>query len=276
MEFLLFPKKTYYLTQAYGPLSYSHQGRYAIDVSAAGGGSRAVYAPFTGYVAQVYVNPNDAYTIWLVSDEKVLCADNKAYYAVMQIGHPSEIASFKVGDRFKQGQFLMNDGTTGMATGEHIDLEIAVYDNKDDIKVGFYQNSYGVYGLVNAAPPTKYLVLENDAKVLNDVYDGISYPIKKESEVINIHYNTGVYKTLADMRVRTGPGINYPQKQVRAMSIDGQKHATSTNPLAPAFYKTGTVFDALEIFIMDDEVWAKTYSGFVNIIYKDEVNCEKI
>lgn len=276
MEFLLFPKKTYYLTQAYGPLSYSHQGRFALDVSAAGGGSRAVYAPFTGYVAQVYVNPSDAYTIWLVSDEKVLCADNRAYYVVMQIGHPSEIADFKVGDRFKQGQFLMNDGKTGMATGEHIDLEIAVYNNKEDIRVGFMQNSYGVYGLVNAVAPTKYLVLANDVKVLNDIYDGISYPMKRVKEVINHEYNIGIYKTLADLRVRTGPGVNYPQKKVRAMTLDGQKNATSTNPNAPAFYKTGTLFDALEIFIMDDEVWAKTYSGFVNIVYKDEVNSVRI
>ncbi len=276
MEFLLFPKKTYYLTQGYGPISYSHQGRYALDVSAAGGGSRAVYAPFTGYVAQVYVNPLDAYTIWLVSDEKVLCADNKPHYVVMQIGHPSEIADFKVGDKFKQGQFLMNDGKTGQATGEHIDLEIAVYDRKEDIRVGFYQNSYGVYGLINAVAPTKYLVLANDTKVLNDVYDGITYAIKTESEVINLEYNTGVYRTLDNIRVRTGPGINYPQKRVECLTKDGQKNATSTNPLAPAFYRTGTLFDALEIFIMNDEVWARTYSGYVNIIYKNEVNCEKI
>ena len=276
MKFLLFPKRTYFLTQAYGPLSYSHQGRFAIDVSAAGGGSRAVYAPFDGYVGQVYVSPSEAYTIWLVSSEKVLCADNKPYYVVMQITHPVEIANFKVGDTFKQKDFLMNDGSTGFATGEHIDIEIALYDRKEDIKTGFYQTSYGTFGLVNAVAPTKYLVLSNDTKVLNDVYDGIKYPIKTESEVINIEYNTGVYRTLDNIRVRTGPGVNYPQKRVKALTADGKKNATSTNPDALAYYKKGTLFDAIETFIMDDEVWAKTYSGFVNIIYKNEVNCEKV
>ncbi len=276
MEFLLFPKKTYYLTQGYGPLSYSHQGRYALDVSAAMGGSRAVYAPFTGYVARVYAQGADAYTIWLVSRDKVLCADNRAYYAVMQITHPVEIKDYKEGDEFKQGDFLMNDGSTGMATGEHIDIEIALYDRKEDIKANFYLTTYKTYGLINAVPPTKYLVLTNDTKVLNDVYDNVSYYIKKEKDVINMDYNIGRYKTLDNIRVRTGPGVSFPQKRVKALTLDGQKNATSRNPEDLAFYKKDTIFDALEIFIMPDEVWARTYSGFVNIIYKNEVNCEKI
>ena len=154
--------------------------------------------------------------------------------------------------------------------------DLVSYDRKEDIKTGFYQTSYGTFGLVNAVAPTKYLVLSNDTKVLNDVYDGIKYAIKTESEVINIEYNTGVYRTLDNIRVRTGPGVNYPQKRVKALTADGKKNATSTNPDALAYYKKGTLFDAIEIFIMDDEVWAKTYSGFVNIIYKNEVNCEKV
>lgn len=276
MEFFLFPKRSYYLTQGYGPNSYSHKGRYALDVSAAGGGYKECYAPFSGHVAKVFTSPKEAYSIWLVSDEKVICANNKAYYAVMMLTHPEGIKNYKVGDTFKQGDYLFNDGSTGYATGAHLDIEIAIYDRKEDIKVGFTYTSAGTYGLVNATDPCKYLVLRNDVVVLNDVYDGKTYYIKKEYEVDDIRYDVGRYRCLANIRVRTGPGVDYTQKKVEDLSADGKRNATSQNPLSLAYYKKGTIFDALEIYIKENEVWAKTYSGYVNIIYFDEENCERI
>lgn len=276
MEFLLFPKNSYYLTQGYGLNSYSHKGRKAIDVSAAGGGYKEIYAPFTGYVAKVFVSSIYAYTIWLVSSEKVLCADNKWHYAVMQLTHPEGISKYKVGDRFKQGDYLFNDGSTGQATGPHVDIEIAIYDRKEDIKVGFVLSSYGTYTLINAVEPTYYLVLKDSTIVLNDVYDGKVYYIKKEAEVEDIRYDVGRYKTLANIRVRTGPGVEYRQKRVEELSSDGKRNATSKNPNALAYYKKGTIFDAREIFVKEKEIWAKTYSGYVNLVYYDEVNCQAV
>lgn len=276
MEFLLFPKNSYYLTQGYGANSYSHKGRKAIDVSAAGGGYKEIFAPFSGYVAKVFINQKDAYTIWLVSDEKVLCADNKLRYAVMQLTHPEGIANYKAGDRFRQGDYLFNDGSTGQATGAHVDIEVAVYEKEEDIKVGFVLSSYGTYTLTGAIDPVKVLVLKDDAIVLNDVYEGKEYYIKKEYEVEDIRYDVGTYKTLANMRVRTGPGTDFRQKKVKELTVDGKKNATSKNPDALAFYKKGTVFDALEIIVKEKEIWARGYSGYINIVYYDEVNSEVI
>ena len=184
MEYLLFPKKTYYLTQAFGKGTYSHQYRKAIDVSAAGNGSRQIYAPFSGKIKKKYVsNPRIAYSCWLVSDYKVMCADGNERYAVAMFTHPNGIANIKNGQHFNQGQYMFDDGTTG-GCAAHLDLEIAVYDNVKDIKVDWYNNN-GQWTLCNAVDPFKYMVMANDCKVLNTYYAPFNknYVFKKVSEV---------------------------------------------------------------------------------------------
>ena len=84
MEVFKFPKKSYYLTQGFGVNTFSHKNRKAIDVSARGG-YKEIYAPFSGYVSKIYVKRNNSYTIWLTSNEKVLCADGVARFAVVMI-----------------------------------------------------------------------------------------------------------------------------------------------------------------------------------------------
>ena len=74
MEYLNFPKMSYNLTQGFGKNSYSHKYCKALDISGYKGSSK-IYAPFTGYVGNVYVKKGNAYSIWLVSEEKVMCAD---------------------------------------------------------------------------------------------------------------------------------------------------------------------------------------------------------
>ena len=90
MEVFKFPKKSYYLTQGFGVNTFSHKNRKAIDVSARGG-YKEIYAPFSGYVSKIYVKRNNSYTIWLTSNEKVLCADGVARFAVVMMTHPNKI-----------------------------------------------------------------------------------------------------------------------------------------------------------------------------------------
>ena len=281
MEYFKFPKKSYYLTQGYGDDSYSHKGRIALDVSAAGGGYKEIYAPFTGYVAKTYINPKYAYTCWLVSDEKVICADGIARYAVCEFTHPVEIAKLKIGQKFKQGDFLMNDGDTGQATGKHLDFETAVWDNKDDIVADWKTNSYGNLALVNVCDPTTVMVLENDCKVLNESYLSKNYHFKKESEVvirpISEKYTIGTYQAVYDVAIRKGASTKYPQKKVKDLTKDGQKNATSTNPNDLARYKPGTLFDALEIIEnAPNDIWARGYSGYINIVSGQWQNSKKV
>lgn len=280
MEYFLFPKKSYYLTQGYGKGSFSHQNRIALDVSASGGGSKEIYAPFTGYVAKIYVDKRFAYSCWLVSSEKVICADGVLRYAIAMFTHPSEIASLRVGQTFKQGDHLMNDGDTGHATGKHLDLQIAVYDNKGDIKVDWHKVN-GDWSLIGDVNPCDYMVMANDCKVLKETYLNKAYHFKKQSEVVakeeTTEYTKGIYETLANVYVRTGAGTNFAPKKVKDMSADGKKHATSTNLNDDALYKKGTQFDALEIIkVSDNEYWAKGYSGYINIEKNGIIACKKV
>ena len=170
---------------------------------------------------------------------------------------------------FRQNDYLFDDGKTGRATGDHLDISIALYDKKEDIQIGW--NNY--YDLISSKDPSKYMILKNDTTTENDIYQGKKYLIKKEDEIKN---ETGKYKTLANLKVRTGPGKNYNQKYVKDLSKDGKKHATSSNLNDLALYQKGTVFDAIKIIKTDDEIWAKTYSGYVNIKNKNNINCIKI
>lgn len=275
MEYFYFPKKSYYLTQGYGNNSFSHKGRCALDVSAKNG-YKEIYAPFTGYVANIFVKSNLAYTIWLVSEYKIMCADGQEKYAVVMFTHPSEIINFKIGQKFKQWDYLMNDGNTGYATGKHLDFEIALYDNKEDIKATWGKNQYDNYGLINSVNPCDYMILKDDCKILNEYYLNKKYSFKKEKEVL-LKYEPGLYQTLDNIRVRTGPSKKYRQKKVKELSRDGQKNATSSNLNAYALYKKGTLFDALSIIKnCNSDIWAKTYSGYVNIIDGIYTNSKRI
>ena len=69
MEYLKFPKKCYYLTQGFGYNSYSHQNRKALDVSQRGG-NKEIYAPFSGYIANIYLKKGLAERLILF---KVFC-----------------------------------------------------------------------------------------------------------------------------------------------------------------------------------------------------------
>lgn len=277
MEYFLFPKKSYYLSQGYGPNSFSHQNTIAIDVTGKGGNTK-IYAPFTGFVAKIYKKEGQTYTCWLVSENKVVCGDGRLYYAVCMLSHPNDIDKLKVGQKFKQGDYILNDGDTGYSTGKHLEICTAIYNNKDDIEVNWFKNSGGSYSLINQSDPCNNMVLADDCKVINDIYQGKLYQIKKQSLIVlNVEeYTPGLYETLDTLRVRTGPGLKYPQKRVRELSDDGRKNATNNNLNALAFYKKGTLYDALEIIRNStNDIWAKSYSGYINIINGEFTNSIK-
>lgn len=95
----------------------------------------------------------------------------------------------------------------------------------------------------------------------------IYLPIEFENEIkVELkEYTTGNYITLEDMNIRNGAGYKYQIKKVKDMSINGRKHATSTNLNANACYKKETEFTAQEIIKNSNEVWAKSPSGYVCI-----------
>lgn len=173
-EYLLFPKTTYFLTQGYGIDSYSHKNIIALDVSAAKGGSYNIYAPFTGYFKNPYYVKGKSSAVYLISEEKVICADGKKHYAVCKFVHPEEIKNIKDGQTFIQGELIMKDGNTGFSTGKHLHFELSLFNEKKDITL-----------TTNRCDPCNYMMLKDDVKVLNDYYKQQKkhYVFKRVSEV---------------------------------------------------------------------------------------------
>ena len=178
--------------------------------------------------------------------------------------HPNKIINYRVGQKFNQWDYLFDDGTTGNVKA-HLDLEIAVYDNKESI-VNNWQSIRGDWGLVNAVDPTKYMVMEDNTLIINDYYkqQNKRYIFKKVSEIRKSEeYVKGDYKTLYNMYVRTGPGTNFRIKKVSELTKNGKENSLYKNMNSLALYKKGTVFTALEIINNKSSYWSKTPSGYI-------------
>ena len=205
MEKAYFPMKYYNLTQGYLNSS-THQGTYALDNAGFDTGKDPIYAPFSCTVTKKYVKVGHAYTVWLTSNEKVLTAKGTNEYLTLMIVHPEDIADLKVGQKFNQGDLVCHEGKTGNASGNHAHLELGLGT------CSWHKNNYGVYMIDNAVKLEDYLFLKEDTIVKNEIYKGIKYSFKKESEG-TIH-NYEIKYTTTDLNERTGPGTNYQQINV--------------------------------------------------------------
>lgn len=137
--------------------------------------------------------------------------------------HMKKGLSVKNGQKVKKNQKLGFMSNSGNANGGHLHFEVW----KDGVRIN----------------PTSYL---NSDLVTKEVY-----PSKCN------------YKTLSDMYVRWGAGLNYGIKLVKDLTVDGRRNATSKNPYSYAVYKKGTIYTALEVIKNNYGVWAKTPSGYV-------------
>ena len=207
MEKAIFPMKYYNLTQGYFN-STTHKGTYALDNAGKDTGKDEIYAPFSCKVTKLYVKAGHAYTVWLTSLNKVLCANGKQEYLTLMIVHPEDIANLKVGQTFSQGQLVCHEGKTGNATGNHAHLELGIGT------CGWHQNSYKTWMIDNPVKLEEYMVLRSDSVVMNDIYKGNRYSFKKEDEVQtptepSTNDSLGIKYATSDLNVRTGAGTNY-------------------------------------------------------------------
>lgn len=247
MQYLLFNKDVYYLTQGFGKNSYSHKYRLALDFSSTKG-NKKIYAPFDCYVGKKYVKKGSAYTVWLVSKNKVLSADGKMYYAVLMVTHPEKIKNLKLNQIFKQGDYILDDGKTGNATGNHMDIELAIYKSKKDIKISWYKVK-DAYSLTNRVNPCKYMVLKDNTKVYKYQYLNKNFDMIYQKDI----FKPGYYKTLYNMNIRN----NYNTKSNVIKVI-----------------KKNTKIYINDIFYLNsNNIWGKTTEGYINIINKEDLNC---
>lgn len=141
-----------------------------------------------------------------------------------------------------------------------------------DSHIGFFvkDNGDGTFQCLQQNAPYPYVTLSNIS------YDGIigafipknieKYVPTPPTEVKPKEHP--IYETLGDMYVRYGAGTNYGVKRVSELTEDGKKHATSSDPNAPAIYKKGTRFTCYELVDLGKGLWARTPSGYVCVIGK--------
>lgn len=90
-----------------------------------------------------------------------------------------------------------------------------------------------------------------------------------KGEIINNYFVIGnVYELKYDLRVRTGAGTNYRQKNYLELTPDGKKHAYKKTY---AVLKAGTKVTCLDIIVKNsNEIWIKIPSGYVAGLYNGQ------
>lgn len=175
-----FPMKIIYISQGYGTKSSSHKNSYALDLCGNSKQKESVYAPFDCTVTKIY-KPKDptknATTIWLTSSNKVLCPNGYYGYLTMSITHPEKIMKIKLGQKYSEGEYMMSEGATGNATGNHIHLELS-----KGTKAG-WKKVNGEYIILNKVKPENYLFVKESSTIKNKTYKKTTYNLIKESDI---------------------------------------------------------------------------------------------
>lgn len=178
------PMNNIKLSQGYGKNSSTHEYSYAMDICGKDAGAEEIFAPFDCKVTKLYQPKNtvkNAPEVWLTSTKKVLCANGYYGFLTMSLTHANEILKMKLGQTFKQFDFVCKEGKLGGATGNHAHLELskgqtAGWDSAIIKKYKSYVN-------VNKVKPEEYLFVRENAKVLKNTYKGTTYNFIKESDI---------------------------------------------------------------------------------------------
>jgi len=101
-------------------------------------------------------------------------------------------------------------------------------------------------------------------------YNLTQYDTCMTGDIMQKQFVPGTYKLLANMKVRTGPGQNYPQKPRKALTADGQKHSLLSGAL-----KKGTIVTVKEVIQCGSDYWARIPSGYVALHFSSRTYMEK-
>jgi hypothetical protein len=141
----VFPFEYMYLTQGEGG-SYSHAGTYAMDFQGMSTPSTRMlrcpyYAPVDLRLVAIADSANHSYVY--TSLDKVNFVDGTYDYFTILVAHDD--TSYSVGRIVAQGFELGKTGTYGIATGDHVHMEV-----KRGTYEGLIQNLQGNYMLKNS------------------------------------------------------------------------------------------------------------------------------
>ena len=111
--------------------NFSHKGSMAIDIIGSGGGIEDAFAPFDCTLR--WKDVKSGHGLLFQSDREVLCADGTYSHVHFVMWHMNDISAYRVGQKFKQGEKIYEEGMAGRATGNHIHFNVAK---------GVYQGGY--------------------------------------------------------------------------------------------------------------------------------------
>lgn len=217
MEYAYYIMPTMNITQGYD--TGFHKGSFALDNAGEDTGIDYVLAPFSGTIKQV-LNKSYGIWVWLESDKPVICANGETTYLTAMFGHDNKVRH-KVGDKIKQGEKFLAEGTSGNTTGNHCHLELG---KGHFVNGGWYKNKDGVYMIYNAVKPNEYLFIKDDTIIKNDggytwkkvPTNNDIYIVKKGDTLSAIarKYNT-TYPKLAKINKIKNPDLIYPGQIIK-------------------------------------------------------------
>ncbi len=158
VQYAMYPNPIMNITQSING-SYSHQGTNAIDDAQENTSISKGYAfADVKCVATDYKNGN--FMFWQ-TEKPVKTVKYGVTHLTFMVGHDNTANAY-VGMKIKQGEQLFEEGTAGMATGNHNHIEVAI----GKFKSMYVLNKYGVYMLPNCVNPADVFFVD-DTKIIN-------------------------------------------------------------------------------------------------------------
>lgn len=173
MEKPLYPSPYMRITQGYG--IGSHRDSYAIDDAGSDSGIDYITAPFTGTIRKIYTI--DANEVWLESNEPVEYPDGTVDYMTVLFAHDNDVSNLYVGKVIKRGERFYEEGTKGLASGNHCHIECGKGRFAGS---GWVQNSAGYWSILNRKKPEECFWIDKSIRVLNNY----GYMFKMIEEVV--------------------------------------------------------------------------------------------
>ena len=224
IQVALFPMETMTITQGTNS-SFSHKGALSIDIAGDDAGIDVAYAPYDCTIRWKDVKSGNG--ILFQSDKKTLLANGEKDYSHFVMWHDNYTGDVKVGQKFKQGEKIYDEGTAGRATGNHIHLNVAI--GKYDKGYPLVQNKYGVWELKNEIEP--YLVFYVNETIIRNghnyhwkTYTRLTEEPKKEAPLkigdTIVFKNPGNMNTLYATRGRIPSFVRLGKHVVGQISLD--------------------------------------------------------
>lgn len=142
--------------------SFSHQGVNALDLTGKDAGIDETIAMADMHLVW-YDNQENGNTVFFESDRPVLFADGTIDFFTCMFIHDNYIGDLIAKKNFKQGETFGDEGTAGLATGNHSHFEIA----KGIFVKPYAMNSQGVWQLPNSISPDKACFIDGTVVINN-------------------------------------------------------------------------------------------------------------